>query len=221
MTNRALKLSFDFIRGEYDTPRNTKEGNMKLQKLLYFSYLVHLAEFNRHLFDDPICAYKNGCVVEDVMNTYNYQHDNLIRRAYEEDVKLTSEENFTVSLVKSVFGKMDGIALGELTHNHESWKQAYRRSFVKKDYRDRRKSIVDEKEILEYDIGKIKEMTQAYKDSQNTGDEAIFILEGTEFYYDPREIIIDKGLEDYLRDFIGEDEAFTIYKDVSQGVVVY
>jgi hypothetical protein len=47
-----------------------------------------------------------------------------------------------------------------------------------------------------------------------------FELEGIKFYYDPKEILIGKQLEEYLKQF-GEQESYSIYIDESQGIVVF
>lgn len=221
MSETAFKFAHKFIKEGLDQPRNTKRGNMKLQKLLYFSYLVHLAEFDQRLFKEPIYAYENGCIVEDVMNTYYHQHESILNESYETNTEFTPEEQFTISLVTSVFGDMSGLELRYLNHEHESWKLAHNRSYVNEAFKNKHKSEIDENEVLRYDIDGIKDAIEAYKDNEGNTSEAVYILDGTEFYYDPSEITIDDELKGYLKSFIGDEEVFTIYNDASQGVIVY
>lgn len=221
MNRSAYKFAYEYIRNELDYPRNTKNGNMKLQKLLYFSQLVHYAEFGKPLFDDPIYAYENGCIVDNVLNDYRRYHYQFIHDAYEATNSFTSEEQFTLDLVKEVYGDKGAEELSDLNHEHECWKLAYSRSYVSENYKEKQLSKIEEDEAFENDVKSIKKVVDAYKETREDSTEAVYILGGTEFYYDPREIIINDELISYLDNFAGEEEAFSIYKDPSQGVIVY
>ena len=50
--------------------RKFYEGNARLNKYLFLSQVVHLAKYDCKLFEDDFCAYDNGPVVEDIMNSY-------------------------------------------------------------------------------------------------------------------------------------------------------
>ena len=56
MTASALDVAKWFIKNGYDNPRNTHEGEAKLQELLYFAQLIHLAKHGDVLFNEPILA---------------------------------------------------------------------------------------------------------------------------------------------------------------------
>lgn len=221
MVRSAFEFAHEYIKNGMDYPRNTKNGNMKLQKLLYFSQLVHYAEFGNPLFKDPIYAYENGCIIDGVMNDYYYDHDAFIACAHQSDHSFTPEEKFTMELVESVFGEKSAKELSDLNHEHGCWKLAYGRSYVNENYKEKSLSKVEKDEIFDNDINGIKKVVDGFKSSNESLAEAVFVLGGTEFYYDPREIVIDEELKSYLDNFVGEDEAFSIYKDSSQGVVVY
>ena len=59
-----------FIKKGADSLPNTYDGNMKLQKLLTFADLISIAKYGKPLFNDPVLAFKNGCVVEKVRQRY-------------------------------------------------------------------------------------------------------------------------------------------------------
>ena len=58
--SNALDFAKVFLKRGLDTNRDTYDGNMKLQKLLFFSNLVSIAEKGKPLFTDPIYAFANG-----------------------------------------------------------------------------------------------------------------------------------------------------------------
>ena len=44
---KAIDFAKYFIKEELDNPRNSFDGNMKLQKLLVYSNLINLALYNK------------------------------------------------------------------------------------------------------------------------------------------------------------------------------
>ena len=60
---KAIDAAKWFVNQNCDMPRNTFDGNMKLQKMLFFAQLIHLARTGELLFEDPILAFKQGSVV--------------------------------------------------------------------------------------------------------------------------------------------------------------
>ena len=50
--------------------RKFYEGNARLNNYLFISQVVHLSKYDCKLFEDNFCAYDNGPVVEDFMNSY-------------------------------------------------------------------------------------------------------------------------------------------------------
>ncbi|MBQ7503084.1 DUF4065 domain-containing protein [bacterium] len=66
--------------------RNTADGtpasNLRLQKLLYFAWVVYYKNFRKRLFEDAICAWKFGPVVPSVYYEY-CQYAGLPIRVYE------------------------------------------------------------------------------------------------------------------------------------------
>ncbi|WP_261133052.1 hypothetical protein, partial [Bacillus sp. Marseille-Q3570] len=67
---KALDLAKWFIKHDFDKPKNTIEGNSKLQNLIYFSQLIHLAKNGDTLFNDKIYASENGSVIEPINKQY-------------------------------------------------------------------------------------------------------------------------------------------------------
>lgn len=97
--------------------------NMKLQKLLYYSYAWFSVETKgQKLFNEPIFAWKYGPVIPEVYDAYKeYGADNI------KEVKgtVTSEvDEFSQSLVEDVYkvyGNKNAIELMNLTHSESPW----------------------------------------------------------------------------------------------------
>lgn len=221
MSKSALDFAHYFIRKGLDQPRNTKKGNMKIQKLLYFSQLVHLSKYKRPLFDDHINAYENGCVVEDVMNAYNYEHSEFIEKAYTSEVNLSDDEIYTLEIVSDIFGSISANELSDINHTHECWKIAYNRSYVNERYKEKNLSKVDIEDMKKYDLSKIDDLIRSFTIEDKNYKQEVIIIDGTEFYYEPSEITMDDNMKQFLMQFVGREEVYTIYKDPSQGVVIY
>ncbi|ENH96736.1 hypothetical protein J416_09569 [Gracilibacillus halophilus YIM-C55.5] len=219
MSRSALIFASYLIKRGLDHPRNTKNGNMKLQKLLYFAQLVHLSKYKKVLFDDQINAYENGCIIENVMNSYYYNHSSFMVEAFSNHEDLSADESNTVNFVIDTFGSLSAEELSEINHTHHCWKKAYNRSYVHESYKEKKLSNVD-LEDMKYDAQKIDDIIRSYhKFEENT--EEVIVIDGTEFYYEPSEITIDDSMKKFLRQFVGCEEVFTVYRDSSQGVVVY
>lgn len=97
--------------------RSCYEGNIRLNKYLYFAQTVYLAKYGKLLFDDPIQAYDNRPIVKDVMTKY---------------AVMQASENPNVNLDKEIIIFLDKIydalknatyqELVDITHEDTAWK---------------------------------------------------------------------------------------------------
>ena len=102
--------------------------NMKLQKLLYYSYVWYLVEkgMKRKLFKEPIVAWKYGPIVKDVYSMYKKYGADVIRQAENGNIEnLDEEAKNIIEDVFKVYGAKNGIELANLTHNEQPWIQSY------------------------------------------------------------------------------------------------
>ena len=122
--------------------RNIKDlTNLKLQKLLYFAYGIHLAHFSKNLFNSQIQAWHFGPVIPDVyfefkdrggrpidldsrayvMKDYNFIQPVFSKEQDKQEVK-------SLSLACDVFGNQSASALVDLTHQEGSaWDIYYKK----------------------------------------------------------------------------------------------
>jgi uncharacterized phage-associated protein len=117
----AVSISQWFIQQGLDSPQNTTEGNTKLQKLLFFSWLIHFQKFSKSLFEDEFFAFTNGPVVETVRKNY-------YTMPAAEIPQYSSEELETLRLTKEIFGNADVEELVQLSHNSPAWQKYYKKS---------------------------------------------------------------------------------------------
>lgn len=215
----AFEFAKWFIREGYDSPRNTKNGNMKLQKMLYFSQLIHLAKYGSPLFQNKMYAFEKGTVVESVRQEYQYNHDNFVMDSFFTNIELSEEQISTLNVTIDIFGKCSADELSELNHEQFSWRKSYDKSNFG-NFHDKELSIIDINDILEYDIDKIKDMLDAYESSKDSDDECIEV-NGYKFYFNPQEIHLNDEIMIELENFEGEEDSYYVYFDESAGVVIY
>ena len=147
-----------FLDNELDTPRNTFNGNMKLQKLLFFAQLISLTKNKKLLFNDEFCAFENGMVMENVRLEYK---NNLNKLLNYKGKQLPKDDIEVLELTKNIYGSEDAETLSEMTHQFTCWKKYFDLSKEKK-YKDKKKSIIQNKE-LERELDNIKDVLDAYE----------------------------------------------------------
>lgn len=148
-----------FLENNLDTPRNTFKGNMKIQKLLFFAQLINLAKNKKLLFNDKFCAFENGMVMESVRLEYKNNLSNLLNYKRKE---FSKEELEVLELTKNIYGHEDADTLSNMTHQFEYWKKYLNLSNNEFDYKDKKKSVVPNKE-LEKELDNIKDVLDAYE----------------------------------------------------------
>lgn len=215
----AMDAAKWFIQKNLDNPRNTFDGNMKLQKLLYFAQLIHLANHGEVLFEEPILAFENGSVVEQVRLTYRDEQRGLMNDAIQTQFEFDPEQFETLELTEEIFGGLSARELSDINHMHQGWKDAYERSFRGR-YRFKGFGLIRLDEMIEKDLPYIKEMLKAYEMTREQ-DEVFEVVNGIKFYYDPNEIEINEDILHELQGFNGTESAYSLYIDEEQGLVIF
>lgn len=219
---KALDLAKWFIREGLDDPRNTFSGNMKLQKLIYFSQLIHLAKFNEPLFDDPIFAFKQGSVIENVRQVYKNNFQELLSESLNSNYEFTDGVKETLALTKQIFGGLSAKELSEINHQQHSWIYSYERSLDKEfNFHFKEKGIIKVDEIVERDLIKVKQMIYAFENYNEP--ESYRVINGITFYFDPSETTVDESVIKELEEFAMncEEETYSFYIDDNLGLVIY
>ncbi|MFI8688539.1 Panacea domain-containing protein [Rossellomorea sp. NPDC077527] len=220
MSRSATDLAKYFIKNNYDYPRNTFDGNMKLQKMLYFSQLIHMARKGERLFSDNMYAFKNGTVIDNVRQVYQHNNDFLVIEALNFNTDFDEVELESIKLAEKVFGHLDAATLSDLNHQQYSWQVSYENSKdTYSSYHHKERSIIDEEVIRKYDLNKISDILAVI--SEEDSSEEYEIVNGIKFYYDPESISIDENLLETLQSFHGDEEAYSICFDEDNGYMIY
>jgi len=94
---------------------------MKLQKLLYYSQAWHVAITDEPLFEDEIQAWSKGPVVDRVWQERKGWR-NVTSWPQGNADNISGPSAMVVDLVCSVYGRLSGDDLSELTHDEEPWR---------------------------------------------------------------------------------------------------
>lgn len=215
---RAIEFAKWFINGGYDVPRNTLEGNMRLQKLLYFAQLIHLARYGKVLFSDPIHAFRNGLVIEDVRLRYKNDFLNLIREAQSSVFDFSHEEMATLKITVDIFGDCSVDELSRLNHLQHSWRTAFEAS-RNGNFHQKELAKIQIDDLMNDDLQNIRQVLNAYE-MASVNDKYIEV-NGVRYYYNSAEIEINENLISQLKAFPAKETAYSICCDESQGLIIY
>lgn len=219
MPEDVFKIAKWFIKQGLDDPRNKFDGNMKLQKLLYFAQLIHLEQFNQPLFDETIRAFENGAVVESVRVKYRDDNSRFVEEANRMFEDFQERVIKTLQLTAELFGDYSAKELSELNHNHECWQKALNNSKDESGFYDKDKNIITIEKMRECAAKNIKEVIEAKKQIAKLNHE-YEVINGVKFFYDPSEISLDEDIYRELQKY-NKENSYTITKDPSQGLVIY
>ena len=193
----ALDCAHYFVQRGLDDPRDTFDGNMKLQKLLFFADMISLAETGKPLFDDPVYAFDKGCVVEAVRPHYRDDNKAFVAESEQFDASvLTERERDILDLTIEIYGPINAPDLSENTHEYPCWRNAHDR-YLKTNSKTASIITVDE---MMADIDRIREIVDIGKDLREQAYERE-VINGISFYYDPKEVTMDDKLREELMDY--------------------
>ncbi|WP_419234568.1 Panacea domain-containing protein [Rickettsia endosymbiont of Nabis limbatus] len=95
---------------------------LKLQKLMYFAQGIHLALFDKVLFEEEIKAWKHGPVVPALRSIFGSFRDNVIPLPGEIDFAIYDlATKKLLHKVYSFYGEHSAAYLRNLTHTHSIW----------------------------------------------------------------------------------------------------
>lgn len=215
----AIDFAKYFIKKGLDTNHNTYDGNMKLQKLLFFADIISLAESGEVLFSDPICAFSNGCVVESVRLRYKTDYSALHAESLEFVPSFTEAESNIINLTIAMFGDASAKELSDLNHSFAFWKTALQRSVQPNGYKDKHQAEVTPSEMMT-EIDKIRTVIDAFRGGQ-CETENQEIVNGVTFYYPDNLEMSDEVLEKLDRfSREADDEVYSVYLD-GENLVIY
>ena len=132
--------------------------NMKLQKLLYYSYSWYLVKKKgkEKLFDEPIEAWQYGPVVKNIYEEYKTNGADVIKESSSGDVSLLDDDAIEViEGVFRVYGDKTAIELMDLSHSEQPWRDSY--------VEGKEGSVIDDKVIFTYFSDKLSRVDEDKK----------------------------------------------------------
>ena len=116
-----------FIIRAYEDGLEAEMTNMKAQKLLYYSQSLHLALYNRPLFEEEIQAWRYGPVCPPAYRFYSdFEAKQLPIPRQESLSEILPEQKELLEEIWSYFGGYHAYRLSEMTHGEFPWKKARR-----------------------------------------------------------------------------------------------
>lgn len=129
---RALNVARYMIHLNNSKNAPTNLTNLKIQKLLYYSFGMHRVINDENLFDENIYAWKYGPVIKEVYDVYKkYGYSNIEDDYWYEDYNLTEEEEITIQNTWEQLGQLPANVLVEMTHNENPWIDAWNNNYNK------------------------------------------------------------------------------------------
>lgn len=173
MTNvvEPKKVAEWFIQKKLDNPTNTGKGNMKLQKLLFFSQLIYMCKNNgKTMYNEMFSAFDNGMVLEPIRQEYLHNYEQL-KNDSENVIELPNDVKDSLNITVDIFGQCSADELSELSHQFKAWSKYLSLSIEDNNYHNKQKAIVPYDE-LEKELYKMKKVLRAYeKRNLNTTEE--------------------------------------------------
>lgn len=104
--------------------------HLKIQKLVYYAQGLHLAYFEKPLFDENIEAWKHGPVVKELYDSFKqYGRKDLMlvfNDIQESDLDLSDNEKYIIKMAFNEYGAYSAIGLRQKTHNEPTWLETYK-----------------------------------------------------------------------------------------------
>lgn len=206
-----------FIKNGADSAPNTYDGNMKLQKLLVLADFANIVKYGNPLFDNPVLAFKNGCVIEKVRLRYKNDYAGFKKDSDVFEPNFTDSEYDILNTILSIFGNQSAKELSEINHTFDFWKTAYAKGSMANGYHDKELSVVDMSSQGEDGV-RMRQILDAYEESCNDNMQSD-VINGITFYFDDFKLTDD--LIDQLENFSlsAEDNSYTVYLDNGKLVI--
>lgn len=206
-----------FIKNGADSRPNTYDGNMKLQKLLVLADFANIAEYGEPLFNDPVLAFTNGCVIEKVRLRYKNDYAGFKRDSEFYQPDFSEKEYEVLNLVMEIFGCASAKELSDINHTFDFWKLAFENGTSNTGYHNKEMSVVDMMS-QHSDLEKMREIISAYRETSSdvTSSETI---NGVTFYFDGFSLTDD--MIDRLESFSlsADDDTYSVYLDNGRLVI--
>ena len=166
------KIAEWLFQRNLDNPTNTGKGNMKLQKLLFFSQLIYMCKNNGEtMYNEMFSAFDNGKVLEPIRQEYlkNYKQ---LKKDSDNIIVLPEKVEEALKITEEIFGGCTADELSELSHQFDAWFKYLNLSIEDNNYHNKNKAIVPYEE-LEKELYRMNKVLKAYEKRDLNSEEAV------------------------------------------------
>ena len=97
--------------------------NLKLQKLLYYAQGVHLALYEKPLFEEELEAWDHGPINKQVLDVFQDGKNPILTQKLDKD--LPQEVKNHLKQIFNAYGQFTAWKLRDMTHEESPWKDVY------------------------------------------------------------------------------------------------
>lgn len=202
-----------FLQNNSSIDSDSGDGNLKLQKLLYYAQCMYISVFDTTLYPNAIEAWENGPVVREAYTEYRHNDLGTIARK-EEPIKLDAFKEDVLRVVNIIYGAKSATELIELTHAEGPWKDL--RELAEK----RCDPIITVNAIKNYYKECFRDIFNAFREyvvkeyQYRSGNNIFIYQEGTNLTDDDK-----KSIDDIAYDM--NNQTLFVSKDKDGGLVIY
>lgn len=203
-----------FLANNSNVAFPSRAGNIKLQKLLYYSKAMYFAVHGESLFDEEFEAWENGPASRNIYR--EYRHNGLPETFVKSDCPVLEPKiERILKVVNHVYGSMTSNNLIDLTHQELPWKE------LEDEVEIRANPIIRDEVIRDY-YKPLKDIFNLIDDDELENTSFINI-NGNIFSYDTRNTVITAEDREKLSEYgeIERDNSFAVYKNADDELVVY
>ncbi|WP_019165647.1 Panacea domain-containing protein [Staphylococcus delphini] len=130
MTYSINTIAKWFVENNITSSENSYDGNLTLNKLIYFADAMNYAINNKQLVDEVPVGFANGPVYQSVYIDHRYR---TLASINSDEAEISEETLKLLRIVKFAFGSYNPQYLSELTHEQTPWKnkeELCKKSFI-------------------------------------------------------------------------------------------
>ncbi|WP_064614414.1 Panacea domain-containing protein [Streptobacillus moniliformis] len=201
---KAFEISKWILEKNPNLRLGTYDGNVKLNKLLYFSNLMYYTLYDENLIDDKFEKWDNGPVIKSIYADYRYNDCAKIKAS--KVIKFDDRAKKVIDIINFVYSDKTAKTLSDETHNHSIWIEQPKNGYI--DF-----SRIDEKER--------KLMRKIYSCYNNIDFDnlKLEIVNGIKYYYFKNELEITDEIIKQLENNVSDEEY--IFLEISDGELIF
>lgn len=151
-----------FMQRGLDSPCDTRKGNTKIQKLLFFAQLIYMCKNNGEvMYEEQFRAFENGMVLESIRLSYRDEYKDL-KKESKLSLDIPKKVQEALEITEDIFGNCDAEELSELSYQFDAWSKYLKISIEDSKYHNKEKAIVPYEE-LEKELYKMNRVLKAYE----------------------------------------------------------